>query len=108
MEDRECPRRALEARGIELERRRRLRRDDRRRTRQLDHHAHLADDLARSEVREHDPLRIAAPLPLDAHLTFEDEVDRGRWLTLLHERLAVLELADLPEADEEHERALIE
>src|SRR2546423_14433742 len=108
MQDRERPRRALEARGVELERRRRLGGDDRRRARQLDHHAHLADDLARPEVREHDPLGVAAPLPLDADLAFEDEVDRRRWLALRHQRLAVLELAHRPETDEEDERALIE
>src|SRR5207237_3493062 len=44
----------------------------------------------------------------DCHLTCEDEVERRRGFPLLHERLAVLEMADRAEADEEHERALIE
>src|SRR5438552_12602619 len=108
MEDRERPSRPLEARGVELERRRRLRGDHRRRARQLDHDAHLADDLARPEMREHDPLRVGPPLPLDAHQALEDEVDRRRRLALPHERVADVEHAHLPEADEEHERTLIE
>src|SRR5260370_24933727 len=59
-------------------------------------------------MREHDPLRVGPPLPLDADQALEDEMDRRRRLALPHQRVADGERAHLPEPDEEYERALIE
>src|SRR5258708_12480989 len=103
MEDGKRRRRAIEDRGVEGERGRGLRRDHRRRARQVDHHAHLADDLARAEPRELDRAVVAAPLPLDLALALEDEVDRRRWLALLHEPLAALEGLDAPTPAQHHD-----
>ena len=108
VEDRERARRAVEARGVELERPRRRGRDDRRRAREVDEDAHLADDLTRPEVREHDRALVAAAAALHAALPFEDEVDRHRRLALGHQRLARRERAHRAEPDDEHERARIE